>query len=342
MRGKWILISVTAVLAGIAAGGLSLLRRNAAEKTKPWPVATRTIPRVSELSLPAVLRAGNVAPVPAPIEGTLEGVRVKVGDEVSTGMPLARINNTALEAEFATAREDLAQAESEVNNLESLLIAARLEASRTNADLGRVRSEFEKVQRAAQRQQLLYREGATPRLVYEKAQRELKAKRKQYDVAAAVARKAEDRVDTLRAQLDAARRAADNTRSDLDEISADLEAAQVLSPVDGIITGMSARQGEEVTPAMTSLFRIAVDLSQMQAIVETTPEVLRQVRPDQPVTIRVAEMPDEALPGVVREIRDGKLIVDFANPAPEIRPGLTAQVTIRVPSPPPGFSPNRQ
>jgi multidrug efflux pump subunit AcrA (membrane-fusion protein) len=48
-----------------------------------------------------------------------------------------------------------------------------------------------------------------------------------------------------------------------------------------------------------------------------------------PAAIHVAESA-EAIAGSVREIRDGRVIVDFTSPTPAIKPGMSAQVQIKL------------
>ncbi len=329
MRGKWALVAVAALVAGMIAGAVSLLRESN-KQAEVAPPAKKKIDRpvAAEVSLPGVLAAQNVVSIPAPIEGTLGMVMVEVGDEVYQNMLLADIENTALQAEAQAARERVDTAQTRVHNLENAEVAARLEASRANADAARARSELEKAEKAARRQQMLYREGATPRLVFEKVWAEYEAKREQFEAIDQVARKAVERVDRVRRDLDEARQRLAEAEADLEGANQDLEATQIFSPVDGVVTGMSARQGEEVNPGMQSLFQIAVDLTHMEVAVEPSPADLARIYPGQTARIRVAEIPDEAIAGVVREINGGRVVVAFLNPSPDVRPGLTAQVTI--------------
>ena len=46
--------------------------------------------------------------------------------------------------------------------------------------------------------------------------------------------------------------------------------------------------------------------------------------------IQIAEVPGRGIPGKVREVRNGQVIVEFVNPSPVIKPGLTAQVVIKL------------
>ncbi len=329
MPARWALLAVMALLGGALAGVLSLWRQGALRSAERRPPPAAPAP-VSELRLTGILAAASVVNIPPPIDGTLETVMVNVGDEVYEHMLLARIRNSTIEAELQAAREHLEEAESQFNRLESVYIAERLETSRATADFLRVQREYEQAERAAQRQRILYREGATPRIVYEKAQAEFAAKQEEYFTAQRVARHAEDRLAGLRKELEAARRTVDDARQAMEDIAAEMEAAQIFSPVAGLVTGMAARQGEEVHVSMESLFQIATDLSRMQAIVEPPPPQLALIRPGQVAEIRIAELPGEALPGVVGEVTDRSAVIEFANPSPRVRPGLSAQVTIKV------------
>lgn len=323
-------MAAAALLGGVLAGTLSLWRQSGrhAARIEPTPAAEPALE--AEIHLTGTLAAVEVVNIPAPIEGTLEMVMVNVGDEVYENMLLARIRNSAIEAELQAAREHLEDAESRVNSLESRYISERLEASRAAADFARAKAEYEQAERAAQRQRMLYREGATPRMVYEKAQAEFEAKQQEYLTLERVARSAEEQVSGLRKEVDAGQRAAEEIRWVMEQINAEMDAAQIFCPVSGIVTAMAARQGEEVHVGMESLFQIATDLSRMEVIVEPPPPELARIRPGQQAEVRVAELPNEALPAVVGEVAEGRAKIQFANPSPRVRPGLSAQVTIKV------------
>jgi len=326
MNWKWLLAGVLAILIGVGVGVVSRFRQQAREEAVQAgePAAAPA----TQISLPGVLAARNTVSVPAPIEGILEVVMVTVGEEVYPNMLLASIDNTALNLELQMAEEELREAQDEVNGRESGLIAARLEASRADADLGRSRSAYEEAQRAEQRQRTLYREGATPRQVFQKAEAELAGARKDLETIQAVARQANGKVSAAEAAVETARKEAAAVEAHIEALNLDMEATQILCPVQGVITGMAARQGGEVHPDLEALFQIAVDLSEMYVVLEPNPAEMERIRPGQTAYINVAELPDQALEGTVSEMRVGEVVVAFQNPTPEVRPGLTAQVTI--------------
>src|SRR5262245_4285073 len=143
MRGKWVLLCVSAILVAIAAGALSVLRRPAVEAKKAAPAPPPALPPGAEISLAGKIEADHVIPVPAPIDGIIEEYLVDVGEEVYEGQLLARLRNQALEGASELAKIELDRAETRVNNLDSSLISARLEASRARAESSRSKGEFE-------------------------------------------------------------------------------------------------------------------------------------------------------------------------------------------------------
>jgi multidrug resistance efflux pump len=85
-----------------------------------------------------------------------------------------------------------------------------------------------------------------------------------------------------------------------------------------------------VNQDLKDLFQIAVELSSLEVVVEPEPPVLERIRPGQEAVIQVAEIPGEGLPGKVREIKSGQVVVEFVSPSPAVQPGLTAQVRIKL------------
>ena len=260
----------------------------------------------------------------------MEFVAAEPGEDVFEDQLLARVRNTGLESARQAAAEELERAQSRVHNLESVLIAERLESSRASADAGRARLEFERAEKNALRQQMLFREGATPRLVYEKAQKEFESVKAEYEALRTLASRVEDRVSTVVRDLDAGRRVLQEKTEALEAAVADLEAGDVRSPVDGTLLACRAKAGDEVQPSMQDLFQIAIDISRLAVVVEPEPPVLALLEPGMEVEIRIAERPDEAIPGSVAEIDEDLVTIEFSSPGPDVKPGLTARVKIKL------------
>ena len=332
VRGQWLLFAGITVLVAIAAGAIAVWRQQSAKPAAPAPVKVEAAAPFtgSEVSLSGKIQAQKVVTVPVPIDGVVEHFAVDVGQDVFEGQLLARIANTKLDSAVEIANAELDKAQSRVQNAEAAIIAARLEASRARADASRSQSEFERADKVFQRQRMLFQEGATPRLVYEKAEREYNSLKEESTAKDALARQIEDRVSSLNRDLDTFKKMLAEKTESLEDAKADLAAGEVHAPVDGFIVGRRGQPGEEVNRQMEDLFRIATALSALEVVVEPAPPVLARIKPGQAVLVVVAEMPDERIDATVREIAGSNVIVDFTSPTPLIKPGLTAQVTIKL------------
>jgi multidrug resistance efflux pump len=324
--GKWLILSAFAVLIGLGAGAYSLWNEQRNQEIAAEQAVLETA--ANEVRIEGVLSTANVVNIPAPIEGILDTVMIDVGVEVYENQLLAQVMNTEIEIELLVLAEEQGAAQEAVNEMESKLIAARLEASRAEADYSRGRDEYEAAQANATRQRTLYRNGATPRLIYQKAQDDLKLVLADFEAVEASWRQAENGIEYARRDLDEAKRNLADVDLTIEELNQELEAAQISSPVNGIVTGMAARQGQDIHPGMDVLFQIATDLSRMNVILEPSPEQMALLRPGKKVFISVGDLWDELLQGTVVEMNLDRTVVAFANPTPKIRPGLNATVLV--------------
>jgi len=329
MRGKWLLISGVVILAAIAAGALSRWRRAPAPESTPPPPAIVPAP-VSELSLPGRVRAQHVVEVGPEVPGMLESLEVDVGQEVYAGQVLARISGAGLDAESERAKIAMEGARTRVSALEAALIVARLEASRARADATRARRQSEQLEKTYRRQEMLSREGATPRRKYEKAEQEFGNSRAEYESLDRVARMAEDRVADLMKQLDTERRILDDKSRQLDQAEAFAAATEIRSPVDGLVISRNGEVGREIGPETTSLFRIAVDPAFLEAVLEPEPPLLERTKPGLAALILSADLPGDGISGTVRAVENGQVVVEFVSPTPLLRPGMTVQVRVKL------------
>lgn len=332
MPGKWLLLIVAAVLLGLGAGAISLLIRGpdhgAALTVVEAPASAR--PVVRELSLTGTVVAKDFIGVPAPVEGTLDALLVSVGEEVFEGQLLAQIRNSTVEVELRVAEEEVKQAEAEVSSLESAFIAARLEASRASAELSRARGEFRRAEKARTRSLVLIREGATPRMVHERVEEDYRARQSEFDSLQQVAEAADARAGDALRKLDKARLDLEDFKDEMELLTTELLDADVVSPANGLLTGMAAQQGDEVHPVTGDLFQIAVDLSRLEVVVEADQSLIGQVAIGQAARIYLAELPGESVEGMVSDVKPGRAVIEFLSPTTAILPGLSAQVTIQV------------
>ena len=333
-RDRWFLLLASVVLLGVAGAGFYFLRPSGAVKMavvapKPEPVAVEQT--ATEISLTGTIQARNLIPVAAPIDGTIEALEVDDLTEVSEGQLLARIKNEGLQTAHDQAAQELEQMQGRIQNLESALINARLEASRALADSQRAQAEFDKADKFAMRQQLLYKEGATARLVYEKSQKDLELAMSERNSLREMSKNADDRIQFLSRDIESAKRKLEERSAALEDAKTDLLAATVNSPVDGLLLFAKAKVGERVSMDRKDLFTIAVAPEELEIPLDLDAKTAERVTEGMAALVQIVELSQDAIEGEITKDEDGKFHVEFQAADPVVRPGLTAIIKIKLP-----------
>jgi multidrug resistance efflux pump len=277
------------------------------------------------------VEAREVVGVQSPSDGTIAEYLVMVGEEVFEGQLIARIANPRLQGEQEKAKEVADKAQERVNALESQMLAARLDASRAQAEMARVQDDYSRTERAARRQEMLQAQGATPRLTYEKAVSEFAAAKLEFETTTARAKGSVARVAALTKEIEAAKKTLDDRNAELEEADINLQATQMHAPVDGVVLERKGEAGADVRIGEDGVFRIGADLGQLQVVVEPEPGVLSKLKVGQPAAVILAEFANEQLNAEISRIEGGKAYVMFGSPDPAIKPGITAQVRVKLP-----------
>jgi HlyD family secretion protein len=326
MSGKWLLISMAAVLAGAGAGALSLhwKDRTAAPIQKP---AAALIPAASQVTLSGKLRPQHITTVKADVDGNIDAFLVNVGEDVFTDEVLARIGGSGLESQRDAAAAAVNTAEGVVTRAESTVSNARMEASRAEADQQRARGELDKMRAVYERQQTLNNAGATPKLTWEKAQRDFQIAQQQYDVMDKAARLSAGQLQSALNDLSAAQKDVLDRNQLLEAARNNMQSAEVRSPVDGTVVG---RNGEVGGPAGADLFDIATDMYALEVPLEPEPRVLQRLRPGQPALVLIPDLQSAGIEGQIREIKGNEVIVEFYSTLTAIRPGMPVDVRLKL------------
>jgi multidrug resistance efflux pump len=326
MQGKWVLISVAAVLAGAGGGALSLhwKGRPAAATRKPAAALMDAIP---EITLSGKLRPQHITTVKPDIEGDIDALIVDVGEDVFAGEVLAQIGASGLETLRDAAAAAVTAAEQQVSKAEANVANARLEASRAEADRQRSRAALDKARSTYERQEMLNKAGATPRLTWEKAQRELQAAQQDFDVIEKATRLSADQQQAALNGLAAAQKAVVERSAALAAARDNIQSGEVHSPVDGTVV---ARNGEVGQPAGEDLYEIATDMFALEVALEPEPAVLQRLRPGQGALVSLPDLQNAGFQGQIREIKDNAVIVEFNCTLAGIRPGMPVQVRLKL------------
>jgi multidrug resistance efflux pump len=330
MRGKWIPVLVGVVLIALAIGTVVWRGRRRPVPPPAAATAAAIAAAQNEVTLQGKIRPRHVTGVSASISGFIEAFLVEPGQDVYEGQVLARIGAQGLESAREEAQAALEKAQEQVSQAEAGVTAARLELSRAEADAQRSRMALERAERASTRQQTLFREGATPRLVYEKTLKEYEAALKDYELIDATVRTGREHIQSGLEEVAGAKKiVADKVRL-LEDAQDHLSAAEVHSPVDGYVVSRKGEVGANAAEQGNELFQIATDLYALEVVLEPKPELLKRLAPGQPALVLVLDLQNMAMPGVVREIKDNQVIVEFDSTMPAIKPGMQADVRFKL------------
>ena len=325
MAGKWILISVAAVLAGAGAAALSVHWKGR-PASPPRPSGAALISSTAEITLSGNLRPQHVTTVKADVDGNLDAFLVDIGDEVFEGEPLARIGASALESQREAAAA-ATNAEGHVARAEQSVATARLEASRAEADRQRSQSALDKQRVNYERQQTLNRSGATPRLTWEKAQHDYQLAQQDFELMDKASRLSAEQVQSALNALTEAKANLLQPNQELEAAQSHMQAAEVKSPVNGTVV---ARNGETGKPAPADVLTIATDLYALEVALDPRPDVLPRLHPGQAALVLIPDLQSAGIPGDVKEIKDNQAIVEFNCPLPAVRPGMRVDVRLKL------------
>jgi len=250
-----------------------------------------------------VTASGTVNPVTSVqvgtyVSGPIKAIYADFNSRVSKGQLVAKIDPAPFQVKVQSSEAEVANAKAKV--------------LKDNADL-----EFKKLT-YGRNQKLLDR-----RLI---SQNDLDTAKSDFDQAAA--QLALDEAAVLQAQ------------ADLDAAKIQLAYTEITSPVDGVVVSRSVDVGQTVAASFQTptLFLIAQDLTKMQVDANVSESDIGNVTTDQSVTFRVDAYPDRDFPGKVVQVRNAPInvqnvvtydvVVAVDNPKLELRPGMTATITI--------------
>ncbi|MEO8595515.1 MAG: hypothetical protein ABI759_19500 [Candidatus Solibacter sp.] len=330
VRGKWIPVVAGVTILAIAIGVVVLRARR---KPVQAPSAAATAAAITaankEVTLQGKIRPQHLRGVTPAQGGYIEAFLVEPGQDVYEGQVLAKIGAQSLESAREVAQEALEKAQEQVTKAEAVVSAARLEVSRAEADAQRSRIALDRAEKATSRQQTLFREGATPRMVYEKTLKEYEAALKDSEVMDNAVRTGQEHVQSGLKSVDNAKKIVADKLEALDDAQDNLAAAEVRSPVEGYVVSRNGEVGG--TAGMNDeIFQIATDLYALEVALEPKPEVLKRIVPGMPALVLLLDVQSASMQGVVREIKNDQVIVEFTSSSPAIKPGMQADVRFKL------------
>jgi HlyD family secretion protein len=273
--------------------------------------------------------------------GQITEILVNQGDRVKRGDILLHIDNIQPTADANAMKAAIESSQAALDSSQATLQAAQQDQKTQESNLENARILWE-------RGQSLYKDGLIPKQDYD-------TRKTAYDGAASAVASAQARVSQCRAQVEQARHSLDQSRATSVRTNDILNKTTYRAPIDGIVSYVNVRKGENVVPGIQSssgsyLMTIS-DMSFVTAEVMVDETDIINVRSGQLATVTIDALPGQTFTGKVtdvgnqavlrtsgmastqsntgsQEAKDFKVIVTLDKPPQGLRPGLSATAKI--------------
>lgn len=299
-----------------------------------------------------------VADVAAQVPGRVDAIDVREGDRVTKGQLLAALDARDREARVAQARANLAVTREALHEAEANLRAVLPTIGGAGADIARAQATLDEAEENwARTQQLVAGNVATAQQLDAARARLLEARAALQSLTATRAA-VRGKVGAANAAVANARAAVTVAESAVNVAEVELAQARVTSPFDGVVVNRVLEPGEWAAPG-TPVVTVE-DHAQLWARLDVEETRLGGLRLGQGAEVRVIAVPGRTFRGHVVEIgaegefavnrdvkrgrpdiRTFRVRVALDERAPELRPGMTVEVSFPpgAPAPAQGAAP---
>jgi HlyD family secretion protein len=276
--------------------------------------------------------------------GKITDIVVKEGDHVKKGDVLMNLENVQPGADVAAQTASVAASEAGMNAADANYQSAVATLAQRQADLEKAKFDW-------QRSQELYKD----QLI---AKSDFDASKATYDSAAAALNAAKAQVDQTRAAREQQSQMMQSSASTLTHLKDVLRKTTYRAPIDGIVTYIAVRVGENVVMGIQNsegafLMNIS-DMSIVTCEVKVDETDITNIKDGQPADVTIDAIPGKIFKGHVSEVgeqailrstgqaattqatantqeaRDFKVVVTLDTPPDVLRPGLSATAKIQT------------
>lgn len=335
---KKILIPLFVILMLAAGFALWHLRRPKApvEVLETMAVDRGKVRQVLEQTGMVKAQVGAIVKIGARATGTIEKMLVQVGDPVIKGQLVARIDSREIRSQVAEARARLQADEAELRRVQRV-DPLHIEEARAELALSRAQAEY--LRSNYRRVEALAAEGVVSRDELEKVRQlaEVETGRESARRTALERLQREFEENLRRAEL-----AVRVTRANLEALQVRLSYTDIHSPIDGVVSQVTAQEGETIVAGLQVANLITVlDTSRLEMWIYVDETDIGHVKLGQTAEFRVDAYPDKVFRGTIQavypepEIRENivyykALVAVSKTEAAWLRPEMTTQVQIVV------------
>jgi membrane fusion protein (multidrug efflux system) len=311
MRRRPLLIAAVAVAAliAIAAGVLWWLNASHFESTDDAFIDARTVS------------------ISAQVSGAITDVPVTDNQVVDAGGVLARIDQRDYVAAVEQAKAQVEQAQASVANLAAQISAQQARIDQAQKQVTEAQAALTFSQQQNRRAQDLVQKGAGTVQAAQQAASDLTQKQAAFSAAQANLIAAQKQIEVLRTQQEVAKAQGDQARAAQDAAEANLARTIITAPVNGRVTHLTAAKGQYAQAGQALMMFVPTEKWVTANFKETQ---LTDMRPGQPVEIRIDAYPGRTFRGHVDSIQAGSGTAFSLLPA-ENATGNFVKVVQRVP-----------
>ncbi|MBR0849035.1 HlyD family secretion protein [Bradyrhizobium diazoefficiens] len=311
LRERWLLATVAAivVIAALVGGLLYWLEARHYESTDDAFVAARSFSVASKVG-------GYVIDVP-----------VTDNQHVNAGDLLARVDERdyRIAVDQATAQVEVSRAN--IANVAAQIDSQEEQIKQAKAQLEQAQAQLQFSQEESARAQDLVEKGAGTVQRQQQTRSDLQAQQANTERAKTAVTAAEVGIKTLQAQLEGARAQLEESQAQLDQARLNLQYTSVVAAQSGHVVKVSAAKGTFVTSGQSLMMFVPDEVWVVANYKETQ---LNDMRPGQPVEIRIDAYPGRKLTGHIDSVQPGSGTAFSLLPA-ENATGNYVKVVQRVP-----------
>jgi membrane fusion protein, multidrug efflux system len=265
--------------------------------------------------------------VASKVGGYVTDVPVTDNQHVNAGDLLARIDERDYKIAVDQAKAQVAVGEANVHNIEAQLESQNEQVAEARAQVDQTQAQLDFAQQEEDRARDLVQKGAGTVQREQQTRSDLQAQQANMTRTKAALTAAELGIKTLQAQHESAQGSLQQAQAQLDQANLNLQYTAVVAAESGHVVKLSAAKGTFVT-AGQSLMMFVPDKVWIVANYKETQ--LSDMRPGQPVEVRIDAYPGRKLAGRVTSIQPGSGTAFSLLPA-ENATGNYVKVVQRVP-----------
>jgi membrane fusion protein (multidrug efflux system) len=269
---------------------------------------------------------GHVTMISPRVAGPVVRLLIQDNQVVKEGDPLLEIDPRDYETKLAQTRADLAAARSQLEQARAQVAVDEAKAAQQSAAVTAAEAEARRAAADVERYQSV-ESRAVSRTQLDLEQTRAKSTAASLEVARQQAKAAEAQVLLSRANVETAAAGVQQAEAKMEQARLDVSYTRVAAPVDGRVTRRSVEQGAYVQVGESLLALVPTNVWVVANFKETQ---LTDMRPGQPVRIRVDAFPGRRFQGHVDSLQAGTG-ARFSLLPPENAVGNYVKVVQRVP-----------